>query len=145
LKTKFTFFKYEIHLAFIALSLLTLGFSFFAFNNYLHAKDIVKNGRQIKGIVTDKFCQKKKKNNGYVTLNLASEGISKQLKTNNCTFIHIGDTIMVQFLSANDDVLECRNGKILTGGYFYSMLLGFIAAILIFFIGIKKKKTNHLL
>jgi hypothetical protein len=140
MKTLFTTKTHEIHLAFIALALLTLGFSFFAFNNYLKAKTIEKNGRKIKGIVMDKFCQRKKKNNGYVTLQLISEGISKQLKTNNCSFINIGDTMMVQFLSTNEDILEYRDGKILTGGYFYSMLLGFIATILIFFIGIKKRK-----
>jgi hypothetical protein len=135
---------HEIHIAFIALSLLTLSFSFFAFYNYLQANKIEKNGKQIIGIVTDKFCQQKKKNNGYVTLQLPSEGLSKQLKTNNCTFMNIGDTMMVQFLSANDDILEYRNGKILIGGYFYSMILGFIAAILIFVIGIKKRKSVNL-
>jgi hypothetical protein len=135
---------HEIHLAFIALALLTVAFSFFALNNYLQAKNIANNGRQISGIVTDKFCQQKKKNNGYVTLQLPSEGLSKQLKTNNCTFINIGDTMMVQFLSADKDILEIRNGKTEMGGYFYSMLLGFIAAILIFVIGIKKRKSVNL-
>lgn len=140
MKTHLNTKTHEIHIAFIALSLLTLAFSLFAFNNYLKAKNIERNGKQILGIVTDKFCQQKKKNNGYVTLQLPDKGLSKQLKTNNCTFINIGDTMMVQFLSADKDILEIRNGKTEMGGYFYSMLLGFIAATLIFFIGIKERK-----
>jgi hypothetical protein len=133
---------HELHLAFILLALLTLAFALFALNNYVKANEIAKNGKPINGIVTDKFCQRKKKNNGYVTLQLASEGISKQLKTNNCTFINVGDTMLVQYLSADKDILEIRNGKAEMGGYFYSTLLGFAAAILIFFIGIKKRKSN---
>ncbi len=108
------------------------------------AKNIEKNGKQVNGIVTEVFCMRKKKNNGYVTLQLACEGILKQLKTNNCTFINIGDTMLVQYLSADKDILEIRNGKAEMGGYFYSTLLGFAAAILIFFIGIKKRKVTTL-
>jgi hypothetical protein len=144
MKTHLNTKNHEIHIVFIALSFLTLAFSIFALNNYLKAKNIEKNGRQVAGIVTEIFCMKKKKNNGTITLQLLSVGISKKLKTNNCTFINIGDTMMVQFLSADEDILEYRNRKILTGGYFYSMILGFIAAILIFVIGIKKRKSVNL-
>jgi hypothetical protein len=143
MKTHINTKTHQIHLAFIALSLLTLAFSLFALNNYLQAKNIEKNGKQVSGIVTEVFCMRKKKNNGTVTLQLPSEGISKKLKTNNCTFINIGDTMMVQFLSADDDILEYRNDKILTGRFFYSTLLGFVAATLIFIVGIKKKTTNN--
>jgi hypothetical protein len=145
MKTHLNTKAHEIHIAFIALSILTLAFSFFALNNYLQAKSIEKNGKQVNGIVTEIFCMRKKKNNGTITLQLPSEGISKKLKTNNCTFINIGDTMMVQFLSADDDILEYRNGTILTGGYFYSTLLGFAAAALIFIVGIKKRKLNNTL
>ncbi len=133
---------HEVHLVFIMLALLTLSFALFALNNYVKANDVAKNGKPITGIVTNVFCQRKKKNNGTVTLNLPSLGISKQLKTNNCTFTNVGDTMLVQYLSADKDILEIRNGKVVMGRYFYSTLLGFVAAILIFFIGIKKRKGS---
>jgi hypothetical protein len=136
--------NHEIHLLLILLTLLTLTFSFFALYNYLQAKNITKNGKKVIGVVTEIFCTRKKKNNGTVILQLPSVNISKKLKTNNCTFINVGDTIMVQFLSVSDGILEYRNGKILSGRYFYSTLLGFLASILIFFIGIKKRKSNYL-
>ncbi len=132
MRTQFYFKQYEVHLVFILLSLLTFFFSIYAGKNYMEAKNIEKNGKQVNGIVTEVFCMRKKKNNGYVTLQLVSEGISKKLKTNNCTFINIGDTMLVQYLSADKDILEIRNGKAEMGGYFYSTLLGFAAAILIF-------------
>jgi hypothetical protein len=144
MKIYFNTKTHKIHIAFIALSILTLVFSIFALNNYLQAKNIEKNGKQVSGIVTEIFCFKKKQNNGTVTLQLPSEGMSKKMKINNCTFVHVGDTIMVQFLSPEKDILEYNNGNILTGRFLTSTLMGVIAALLIFFIGIKKITINNL-